>query len=186
MWAALRLDAPPPWHWLAAALPLLQWRLAELQPAAACQLLVVLVRCGARPSPAFMQQLLSRLQLDAALLPPRALACVLWSLGRLRYVPAANWWAPLLGRLQGAVGALGARELSNVVWGLHALGLFGGDESAGAAAVALPRTLRAALLRRAEELGCCSETGSSGAVAADAREPHLGLARLLTLLAAAE
>jgi hypothetical protein len=123
MWAGLRMCAGPPGSWLVAALPLLQQRLAELQPAAACQLLYVLARQQHRPSPAFMQQLLSRLQLDSHQLEPRAFACVLWSLGRLGFRPGDNWCAVVLQHLNAHVRALGRRELGNVVFGLAMLQL---------------------------------------------------------------
>jgi hypothetical protein len=123
MWAGLRMCAGPPGGWLVAALPLLQSRLAELQPAAACQLLYVLARQQHRPSPAFMQQLLSRLQLDSHQLEPRAFACVLWSLGRLGFRPGANWWAVVLQHLAAHGGGLGRRELGNVLYGLAMLQL---------------------------------------------------------------
>jgi hypothetical protein len=123
MWAGLRMCAGPPGNWLVAALPLLQQRLAELQPAAACQLLYVLARQQHQPSPAFMQQLLSRLQLDSHQLEPRAFACVLWSLGRLGFRPGDNWWAVVLQHLNAHVGGLGRRELGNVVFGLAMLQL---------------------------------------------------------------
>ena len=45
---------------LLAAVPVLQQQLADLAPAGACQLLLVLARLQHRPSPAFMEQLLSR------------------------------------------------------------------------------------------------------------------------------
>jgi hypothetical protein len=141
MWAACKLRQPPPGHWLAAALPVLQQQLAELQPAAACQLLHVLARLQHHASPGFMQQLLSRLQLDSHQLQPRAFACVLWALARLRYHPGATWWATLLQHLAGLVPVMGQRELANVAYGLHALGVVPGAQ------------LRAGLVRRAAELG---------------------------------
>jgi hypothetical protein len=123
MWASLRMCAGPPSSWLLAALPVLQQRLAELQPSAACQLLYVLARQQHRPSAAFMQQLLSRLQLDSHQLEPRAFACVLWSLGKLGFRPGANWWAVVLQHLGAHVGGLGRRELGNVLFGLAMLQL---------------------------------------------------------------
>lgn len=123
MWAAVKMGQPPPVAWLMVAVPALQQQLAELQPAAACQLLYVLARAQHRPNPCFMQQLLCRLQLDSHQLQPRAFACVLWALGRLGYHPGSTWWATTLQHLEGLVGQLGQRELANVLYGLAALGV---------------------------------------------------------------
>jgi len=180
LWASLRMGHRPPGRFLAAAVPVLQRQLAELQPAAACQLLCVLAKLQHRPNPALMEQLLSRLQLDCHLLQPRAFACVLWALGCLGFQPGATWWATVLQHLQGIVGQLGERELANVVFGLVALGVCGGGlmsaEGRGGCGservadvrgrVCLPQQLRERLLARAMELGACSAGASAGNAAA--------------------
>jgi hypothetical protein len=110
---------------MVAAVPVLQQQLAEVTPAGACQLLLVLAKLQHRPNPAAMEQLLSRLQLDSHQLQPRAFACVLWALGKLGYQPGANWWAIILQHLETRVQELGRRELVNVLSGLLALGSSG-------------------------------------------------------------
>lgn len=163
LWASLRMGHRPPGAVLMAAVPALQRQLAELQPAAACQLLCVLAKLQHRPNPAFMEQLLSRLQLDSHQLQPHAFACVLWAIGRLGFSPGATWWSTVLQHLEVLVGQLGERELANVVFGLVTLGVCGrqcstsnsnsnGSEQGG---VALPTQLKAALLQRAEQLSIC-------------------------------
>lgn len=121
VWSAHKMGYKPPVVWMLAAVPILQQQLADLQPAAACQLLYVLAKLQHRPSPDFMQQLLSRLQLDAHQLQPRAFACVLWSLGRLGYQPGVTWWSVILHHLSESVNGLGERELRNIAWGLSEL-----------------------------------------------------------------